>query len=72
MKTKQNIRLNEITENIEREYSGKLIVRFSKENHRELARIAYRKNMSINLLLNIMIDEGIRKERNREKRRIDL
>ena len=40
-------------------YSGKLVLRLSKNNHAKLAELAQEENVSINSLLNEMITEGI-------------
>lgn len=67
-----NLKLKRRKYDASKEYSGKIILRFSPHNHEQIARIAYERNMSINLLLNIMIEEGIKKEKNREKRKNKL
>lgn len=41
------------------DYSGKLVLRLSKNNHRKLAELSEQENISINSLLNEMITEGI-------------
>lgn len=40
-------------------YSGKLVLRLSKNNHKLISEIAEQENVSINALLNEMISEGI-------------
>lgn len=40
-------------------YSGRLVLRLSKNNHRKLAVLAEKENVSINALLNEIITEGI-------------
>ena len=69
MKTEAKLNLKNKIVIPEKEYSGKLILRFSPQTHEKVAYLARKKNMSINLLLNIMIEDGIRKENNREKRK---
>lgn len=69
MRQEKNLKLKERKYDANKEYSGKIILRFSPESHAQVAKIAYSKNMSINLLLNIIIDEGIKREKNRAKRR---
>ena len=69
MRQEKSLKLKRRKYDPKKEYSGKIILRFSPHNHEQISRIAYERNMSINLLLNIMIEEGIKKERNREKRR---
>ncbi|MDO4199015.1 MAG: toxin-antitoxin system HicB family antitoxin [Erysipelotrichaceae bacterium] len=69
MKAEQTLRLKDSRSYIGKTYSGKLILRFTPENHEKVAELARKKSMSINLLLNIMIEDGLRKEYNREKRR---
>lgn len=41
------------------DYSGKLVLRLSKSNHRKIAELSESENISINSLLNEMISEGI-------------
>jgi len=41
------------------DYSGKLVLRLSKSNHRKVALLAEKEGVSINTLLNEMITEGI-------------
>lgn len=43
------------------DYSGKLVLRLSKHNHKKVAELADIENISINSLLNEMISEGIQK-----------
>lgn len=69
MKVISKMNMRKSTYDPNKEYSGKLVVRFSPDTHRRLAMIASKRSMSINLLLNIMIQEGIRKEAGREKRK---
>lgn len=69
MKTVAKLNLKQNTNEPDKVYSGKLIIRFSPQTHEKVAELARKKNMSINLLLNIMIEDGIRKEINREKRK---
>ena len=69
MKTVAKLNLKQNTNEPDKVYSGKLIIRFSPLTHEKVAELARKKNMSINLLLNIMIEDGIRKEMNREKRK---
>lgn len=40
-------------------YSGKLVLRLSKENHRKLSELSQTEEISINSLINEMITEGI-------------
>ena len=42
-------------------YSGKLVLRLSKGNHKKIAELADIENISINSLLNEMVTEGIQK-----------
>lgn len=41
------------------QYSGKLVLRLSKSNHKLISEIAEQENVSINALLNEMISEGL-------------
>lgn len=41
------------------DYSGKLVLRLSKHNHRKLAELSEQESVSINALLNEMVSEGI-------------
>lgn len=43
------------------DYSGKLVLRLSKNKHMEIAEIAEKEGISINALLNEMVSEGIQK-----------
>lgn len=45
----------------ENDYSGKLVLRLSKSNHKKLAELSEQENISINALLNEIINEGITK-----------
>ena len=40
-------------------YSGKLVLRLSKNNHAKVAELAQKENVSINALLNEIVTEGI-------------
>lgn len=43
------------------EYSGKLVLRLSKYNHKKLTEVAEKQGVSLNALLNEMISEGLSK-----------
>lgn len=47
---------------IKDEYSGKIILRIDPETHKKLAYKSIENDVSLNLLLNIILEEWLRKE----------